>query len=309
MKKIIQNLDYFFFQDNKNYDWIAFFRISIGILLLLHFISILPDFQALFSTKGIIPSDILGVFIPSQVITLPKIIDFLSSFGISEFITLLIFKSLYILFSIMLIIGYIPRICSLFLLVLHIALMKGSSFYAYGVDFFTSMSLFYLILIPSHYKYSVYTFFKKKITYTNLTPYRRLFQIHICIVYFFSGFDKILGFNWWNGESIWKAINLPFSNQDFNFDFSFLGHNPILLIIIGWSTIIVEMFYPVFIWISKTQKLWLYFTISLHLGIALVLNLYIFSAIMIIWNITNFYNFNFNKKYEEIFTPNPVSSI
>jgi hypothetical protein len=66
-----------------------------------------------------------------------------------------------------------------------------------------------------------------------------------------------------------------------------------ILIIIGWSTVIIEMLYPVFIWIPKTQKTWMMLTISMHLGIALVLNLYYFSAIMIIWNLTNF---NFEKE-------------
>ena len=101
-----------------------------------------------------------------------------------------------------------------------------------------------------------------------------------------------MGFNWWNGESIWKAINLPFANNDFNFNFSVLAHHPILLIIIGWTTILIEMLYPIFIWIPKTRKTWLYLTISMHLGIALILNLYIFSAMMIIWNLTNFYNYD-----------------
>lgn len=116
-----------------------------------------------------------------------------------------------------------------------------------------------------------------------------MFQLHLTLVYFFSGFDKVLGFNWRNGESIWKAINLPSANQDFNFDFSFLTEYPILLVAIGWLTIVVEMFYPVFIWISKFREFWLFLTISMHLGIALVLNLYFFSTLMIIWNITNFY--------------------
>ncbi len=292
MKKVLKKINIFLFQENVKFEWMSFFRIAIGFLLLLHFISILPDFNALFSTKGIIPSDILDTFIPENVITFPKIITFFSSFGISEIITTIFLKITYIMLCFFLIIGFLPRVSATFLLILQISLVKGSSFYAYGVDYFSSMSLFYLILIPSHYQYSIYTYLKRNIQTSNITPYRRLFQIHLCIAYFFSGFDKILGFNWWNGESIWKAINLPFANNDFNFNFSVLAHHPILLIIIGWTTILIEMLYPIFIWIPKTRKTWLYLTISMHLGIALILNLYIFSAMMIIWNLTNFYNYD-----------------
>lgn len=293
MKTKIYN---FFFKKSENYDWITFFRISIGIFILLHFISILPDFNALFSTKGIIPSDILDVYVPNYIITLPKIIHFFGGLGITEQVVILGFKIIYILFALLLAIGFYPRIIAFLLLFLQIALIKGSSFYGYGVDFFTSMSLFYLILIPSDYEYSFRTFLNQRIKKINLTPYRRLFQLHLSIAYFFSGFDKMLGFNWWNGESIWKAVHLPFVNKDFNFDFTILAHYPIILIVIGWATIIIEMCYPIFIWMPKTRKIWLYLTISMHLGIALVLNLYFFSSLMIIWNITNFY---FTDKYEK----------
>lgn len=279
----------FLFKDSKNYDWITFFRIAFGIFILLHFISILPDFTALFSTQGVIPSDVLDVYVPNFVITLPKIISYFSDFGVGEVTVLLIFKIIYILLSVFVIVGFYPRTVAFVLLFFQISLVKGSTFYAYGVDFFTSMSLFYLLLIPSHYKLSVHAFFNHQIKRINITPYRRLFQIHLSIAYFFSGFDKVLGFNWRNGESIWKAINLPSANQDFNFDFSFLTDYPIILVAIGWLTIVIEMFYPVFIWMSISRQFWLFLTISMHLGIALVLNLYFFSTLMIIWNITNFY--------------------
>lgn len=279
----------FLFKDSKNYDWIIFFRISFGIFILLHFISILPDFTALFSTQGVIPSDILDVYVPNFVITLPKIISYFSDYGISEATVLLLFKIIYILLSVFVIVGFYPRTVVFVLLFFQISLVKGSTFYAYGVDYFTSMSLFYLLLIPSHYKLSVHAFFNNQIKRKNITPYRRLFQLHLTLVYFFSGFDKVLGFNWRNGESIWKAINLPSANQDFNFDFSFLTDYPIILVTLGWLTIIIEMFYPVFIWMSISRQFWLFLIISMHLGIALVLNLYFFSTLMIIWNITNFY--------------------
>lgn len=286
----------FFFAETKNYDWITFFRVSFGVFILLHFLAVIPDFESLFSTKGIIPSDILDVFIPNYVITLPKIVYFFSDYGIEESAVLLIFKIAYIALAVFILIGFYPRISSLVLLFLQISLVKASSFYAYGVDYFTSMSLFYLILIPSDYKYSIKSFFSWNIRKINIRPYQRLFQIHLSIAYFFSGLGKILGFNWWNGEAIWKAINLPFANNDFNFDFSILAEYSIILIIIGWATVIIELLYPVFIWIPKTRKVWLYLTISMHIGIALILNLYFFSTLMIIWNLTNFYFYENLKK-------------
>jgi len=285
MEKLKRQLDIFFFEDMNSFFWISFFRISVGIFVLLHFISVFPDFNALYSNGGIIPNDIIDVFTPDFLITLPKIIIAFQNIGIDENTSIISFQLLYLMLSVFLIIGFFPRISAFFLLILQIALSKSNCYYAYGADFFVSMSLFYLVLIPSNFEYSI-----KTIKALNITPFKRLFQIHVSIAYFFSGFDKILGYNWWNGESIWKAINLPFATS--NFDFSLLAHYPITLVLIGWLTILIEMLYPVFIWMESTRKYWIVLTISLHIGIAFVLNLYFFSTIMIIWNLTLLHSFN-----------------
>ncbi|MDH6251593.1 hypothetical protein M2347_001320 [Chryseobacterium sp. H1D6B] len=232
----------------------------------------------------------MNVFTPEWLITFPKIVSFFQSLGISEASTIVITKVSFVMLCLCIITGFYARTASFLLLLLQIALLKGSSFFVYGADFFTSMSLFYLILFPSDKNFSLRNFlFKRKNRNVNPTPTKRLFQIHISMAYFFSGLDKLLGFNWWNGESIWKAVHLPYSNRDLNIDFSWFAEHSYLLVIIGWSTIIIEICYPFFIWHKKTRRTWLMLTISMHLGISVVLNLYYFSAIMIIWNLTNFY--------------------
>lgn len=302
--KVMKNLNafytkienFFFRQDNQT-EFLSFFRIAIGIVILLQFAAVLPDFEKLFSSNSIIPQDIMSVFTPDWLITFSKIVSFLQTLGIEESATMAITKVSFITLCILIITGFYSRISALLLLILQIALLKGSSFFAYGADFFTSMSLFYLILFPADQHFSLRNFiFGRKPGHSNITPVKRLFQIHISIAYFFSGLDKALGFNWWNGESIWKAIHLPYSNRDLNIDFSWLIEHSYLISLIGWSTIIIEICYPFFIWYKPTQKTWLFFTVSMHIGIALVLNLYYFSAIMIVWNITNFYFEQSDKK-------------
>lgn len=288
--------NFFFRQDNKT-EFLSFFRVAIGAVILLQFIAVLPDFDTLFSSSSIIPQDIMGVFTPDWLITFPKMVSFLQNYGIEESTTIVITKISFITLCIFIITGFYSRISAFSLLILQIALLKGSSFFAYGADFFTSMSLFYLILFPADQHFSLRNLiFSRTIGDINIMPIKRLFQIHISTAYFFSGLDKALGFNWWNGESIWKAIHLPYSNRDLNIDFSWLTEHSYILSFIGWSTIIIEMCYPFFIWYKSTQKTWLFLTVSMHIGIALVLNLYYFSAIMIVWNITNFYFEQYAKK-------------
>lgn len=272
---------FFFTQQNNNF-WLTFFRIAVSLLIIIHFVSILPDFKNLYSVnEGVIGYNVTDIFVPDYLINLPKIIIFFDTMGIAPDTTILSFKILFLAALGTLLLGYKQNLSALVVLLLQIALVKSNSYYAYGVDFFTSMSLFYLAIIP------------RDLSSTALSPFKRLFQIHVSIVYFFAGFDKIIGTNWWNGENIWKAINLPFATN--TYDITFLGHFPILLTVFGLLTVILELTYPFFVWQPKISKYWIYLTILMHVGIAFILNLYFFSSIMIIWNLTLLFSFNNEK--------------
>ncbi|WP_445724334.1 hypothetical protein, partial [Flavobacterium sp.] len=242
-----------------------------------------------YSMNSIIPTDIHTIYLNKNVILFDEIILFFTKItGLNQF-SILLFKILFITFCILIIAGLYSRFFSLLLLILQVALVKSSYYYSYGVDFFSSMSLMYLIILPSDEYFSLRNYFWKITQKSSFLIVKTTFQIHIAIAYFVSGIEKLSGYNWRNGESIWKAVHLPNFNNDFNINFDFLGKYPLFIVFIGWSTIVIELFYPLFITLKKTRTLWLYLTISLHLGIALTLNLYFFSAIMITWNITNFY--------------------
>ena len=287
---IYNRIERFFFERDNRSEFLVFFRVAAGIVILMHFLSTIADFDRLFSSHSIVPQDIMTALSPDWLLTFPKIVQFFETFGIAEPTTIIIVQCLFIACCLCIIVGFFSRISALLLLILQISLTKGSSFFIYGVDFFTSMSLFYLILFPGDNYFSLRNYFAKRPRReTNFMPVKRMFQLHICIAYFFSGFDKLLGFTWRDGEAIWKAINLPYANRDFYFDFTWMAQFPWLLIFFGWATIITEMCYPLFIWIKSTRKIWLFFTIMMHVGIALALNLYYFSAIMIVWNVANFY--------------------
>lgn len=294
MKKIYR---FFFGNSVLNPEFLIFFRISVGLIILIHFISLSSDFEYLFGINKTLPTDIQTYQITSNIIYYDNIISFISNFfTIPQSSSEIIFYIIFCVFCIFIIIGYFSRISAFLLLFLQVGLIKSSYFYTYGVDFFCSMSLFYLILLPSDDYYSlrkiVFRNFNKA---RNLTPFRRLMQIHICWAYGMSGIEKLSGYNWRNGESVWKSLHLPSFENPFIEPINNLGQFPWIFVISGWIIIIIELLYPVFINIRKTRKIWLYLTILMHFFIALFLNLYFFSAIMIIWNITNFYFDDKNK--------------
>jgi hypothetical protein len=267
-----------------------FFRLAIGFLVLIHFFTIIGDISLLFGSKGILPAEITNLYVDPLVITRQKLSQFLNmdadSFN-------LLFNTAYIAFACFIIAGFLTRFSALVMLVLNVALIKSNVFFSYGIDYFTGMSLFYLVIFPVSQKYSVDSllFKRRPAKPVNYLIYRRYIQLHLCLAYFFSGLNKILGFNWHNGEAVWKAINLPYVNLDFKLNVAWLSGFPLLLILIGWLTVILELFYPI-IFYKKIRKTWLFSVILMHVGIALVLNLYFFAAIMIIWGVTAFYPFD-----------------
>lgn len=282
-------------EDNSNEKSIIFLRVTTGIFLLLQLFSIWRDFQKLHGKYGIIPYDVQGYITSDYVITLSKIITVLEPFNISEYTTIIIFITVFILFVLCLILGFFTRISALIVLILYVATSSGA--YKYGVDSFVTTTLFYLFLFPSSANYSLDSLiFKKTYSKTNLVLYRRLLQINLCMVYFFSGITKAVGDTWWNGEAIWKSINVGSANKLFNFDFSWLAEQHSVLMVLGWSVLIIEILYPIFIWMPKTRKFWLTITILMHVGIVLVLNLFFFGVFMIIWGMAAFY---FIKEEEE----------
>ncbi|WP_157449659.1 HTTM domain-containing protein [Croceitalea dokdonensis] len=163
------------------------------------------------------------------------------------------------------------------------------------MDYFASICLFLLCFLPSNVSFSLDAIlFHKKIdglrARLDFPIIRKYMGIFMCIAYFFSGFDKLLGYNWRNGESIWKTFTLPYSNLDFNLQLEWLADYPWVMIGMGWFVILQEIFYFL-INHKPLRRFWLIGIVCMHLGIALILNLYFFSAIMIILNLTTYYDF------------------
>jgi hypothetical protein len=110
-------------------------------------------------------------------------------------------------------------------------------------------------------------------------------QIHLCFIYFFSGLSKVLGSGWWNGTNIWRAL----TRTPFNlFSPEFLISWKYLLPVAGLAVWLLEISYPFFIWPRRTRPIWLISIIAMHLGIGILLEMYLFALVMIVLNLAAF---------------------
>ncbi|MFP3590481.1 HTTM domain-containing protein [Chryseobacterium sp. SIMBA_038] len=283
---------YQFFNEYRQDDklFFAFFRISMGLFFLVHLLSTLTDFNLLFTNQGLIPLEIIEFLGSDHMPSFNFIMKLFGTMNVQESTVVMSYIILYIVACVSLTVGFMSRVSAVIILVLHLIVFQSSSTFMYGIDFFKSIAMFYCILFPLGSFYSVDSkIFKTK--EFNPTPFRNLLRIHLCIVYFTSGLDKAFGINWWNGESIWKALHLPgFQSYILDNNYDLFVHFPIIPTIIGISTIAVELFYPYFMWKASTRKYFIWMVVSLHVGIIIAMNLYFFGALMILLNLSAFLN-------------------
>ncbi|MBU6376317.1 MAG: HTTM domain-containing protein [Bdellovibrionales bacterium] len=106
----------------------------------------------------------------------------------------------------------------------------------------------------------------------------RFAQIQLCIIYAFSGWEKLKGPVWWNGEALWSVIANP---QMARFDFGWMVHFPLVLVGVAYLTLFWEIYFPVLIWIPRLRVVTLLIGLGFHLSIALMMKIAFFGFLMI----------------------------
>jgi Vitamin K-dependent gamma-carboxylase len=268
--------------------WLVFLRCGTSAVAVASFLAIQADFDSIFSTNAFVPpniSDILKNPLVPSIFCIYKTIN--GCTGITYETVLVTARVVYPVCLLLLFAGLFTRMSAILSLVLQLVIHNSMDFYTYGVDVFITIGLFYCVVFPVGDILSLDArIHKNKRVSNHYSRYLWIFRAHICIVYFFSGFEKLLGYNWRNGESIWKMVH-AYNNLSF-LDLDFLYKTPIFFIA-GWATIMVEILYPIFINIAKTRRMWLYAIIVFHVMIAFFMGLYFFSCVMIVLNLTAYY--------------------
>jgi hypothetical protein len=110
----------------------------------------------------------------------------------------------------------------------------------------------------------------------------RLMQVHLCIIYLFSGLGKAMGESWWDGSAMWLAV----ANYEYqSIDLTWLASSPELLSLLAHATVAWELSYPALVWPRLTRPLVVAMSVPIHLGIALFLGMMTFGLAMIIANL------------------------
>ncbi len=188
-----------------------------------------------------------------------------------------------------LMLGLFSRTVSVLAFALAVSYAQRVSPGAYfGLDKVNCMLAMYLMLGPCGARYSLDRIWRiRKGKHTNTEPRTsanlaiRLMQVHLCIVYLFTGLAKLEGDNWLAGTAVWWAVaNLEYQS----IDMTWLANWPVLVALATHATVFWELFYCCLIWNRFTRPLMLWGAVLLHSGIALFMGMITFGLAMLIAN-------------------------
>ncbi|MCY1044125.1 hypothetical protein OV208_22600 [Corallococcus sp. bb12-1] len=258
---------------------LAVFRIGVASLLLVQAWTLAGSLPELFGERGLVPSSVSGPMASPWVPRLDAVAGALAPLGISQAAGVQGLAFLYVVALVGLLLGVRTRLSAVAAWVVHTVLMNSGNFFAYGVETFAHISLFYCAVMPVGEAFSrdVSTGRLSGAPSAAATLSLRVLQMHLCIIYATTGVEKAVGPVWQDGTALWEVLMQPQYGQ---FDFAWLASVPWVVKLATWGTLVVEVGYPVFVWPQRTRGLWVLMTLGMHLGIAVMMGLWLFSGMM-----------------------------
>jgi hypothetical protein len=266
---------------------LGFFRIAVSAVAIVQVGVLWPYLLQLYGNFGFVQWAMIEASADAWLPSIGKLCLLLQPFGISSSACVYGVFFLYLLALFGLLIGWQTRVMALGAWLLHILTVNSGFLSLYGVDTMIHICLFYCVWMPVGAAFSLDQYLRR-------APVRpsfmagiglRALQLHLCIIYLNTGTAKAQGIQWWTGEAIWRAVMQP---QFAVFDLSWLAYVPFLAQVTCWTVMLIEVGYLFFIWPARTRPLWLVAAIGLHLGIGLLMGLWMFSLMMIVMNLSAF---------------------
>ena len=242
-------------------------RIAVAGLLLCFYLNVLPDFRLLYTEDGLLRAGLIEDVFPMK-----------GRFSVFDFFTS--DRSIYIAYGLLMVsflsmvLGFLPRLAAIMAFVLHISFIHRNVTAVFGIDLIATFFLLYLCLANTPKRGVKQSEFSRTLQSIAL----RLVQIQLCIVYAYSGWEKVKGASWWRGDALWYVLSNP---QLARFDFTWTSSWPVLLAFMTYSTLLWEIYFPVLIWFPKLRRAMLVGGVMLHGGIAFLISLPFFSLIML----------------------------
>jgi len=260
--------------------WSFLLRSGLGCVLLLQSLGVWFNLKEIMGPGATFPSSVAELVEPRWQPSVSWLTPLLARAGLEGQKAYIFCFALYTILLVLLVLNIRPRLTSFLVFALHLVILGSSRFSIYGLDIFANVGLFYCVLAPAKAPPGSNAIWRSSLVH-------RLFQFQIIVVYVTSGLAKSLGSQWWNGEAVWLALGEPVLR-------GMVDARPLLIAfpavarLVGFSVLIIETAYPLFMLPKVTRPVWLSLIIGMHLGIGLFMNLWGFGLMMIVMNVAAF---------------------
>ena len=272
--------------------WLAVLRSGLGLQVIVYALFLRSDWHYLFASsgKGLVGREVgeaITAFDSPLIPTFGWLVAFGRIFNISEETVLSVAWICLLSAGCFLLLGLLSRPAAILAWFVHLCAAESGGLLAYGADSFMTTAFFYLMLspLPDHYSLDHWVTKTKPKNPLLLGFWRRVLQLHLCFVYFIGGLAKCLGNGWWDGSNLWRSLIRPPFNlvpPDLLVQFKYV------LPVLGISICLLEVSYPIFIWLKKTRWIWLGCILAMHAAIGLTMGLYLFALVMMVMNLAAF---------------------
>lgn len=188
---------------------------------------------------------------------------------------------LYLFACVMVLLGVRARGFAAFAWIVQMGFIQRNYAVLFGADVISCLFLFYLVFTRCDDRLSLLNWRRprrEREVSSISSAFARLWQIQLAVIYAYTGFEKLKGASWWDGTALWTVMGNP---QMVIGDMSWLRNLPLVISIIVFSTIVFEIYWPAAVVIPSLRKWWLGAGVLFHSGIAVLMNLWTFSLIML----------------------------
>jgi len=277
------------FLETASFKPLAILRIGIGVVLLAQAQVLWRYRDLLLNEFGPVPWVISDRLLDPLLPRLSTFSAWLAPHGVSSDAVVLAFLALHAVSAALLLVGYRTRWAAGVAWLTYLPLRYTGHLYFYGIGGMLLIALFYCVVLPVGREWSL----DARRGVARASPEEEamdaslsvvVLRIHMCIVYLAAGVAKAVGDQWWTGDAIWRAISLPRFQQ---LDLQSLVSFPFLLQAVTVGAVLVQVAYPVLVW-TRLRAVIVLFAELLHVAIAVVMGLWLFSLVMMVLNIAAF---------------------
>lgn len=276
-----------FASDARSFKPLAVLRIGLGLILLLQAAVLWKYRELLLNEYGPVPWELSDAWVDPLLPKLSSLLAWLGPMGMSSDQLVTLVLSIHVLAAVFLTLGFKTRVFAVIAWLSFLPLRNTGFVFTYGLGAMLLIGLFYCMFMPVGRAWSW-----DRMALGNNPRHDEgeatfsvvVLRIHMCIIYAASGFTKALGEQWWTGDAVWRALSLPQFQQ---FDPAPLLGFPLLLQGAAIGAVLLQCAYPALVW-TRLRAAVVAATELLHLGIAIFLGLWLFSAMMILLNTAAF---------------------